>query len=72
MLLFNYYNGSNGIIHLDLKPENCIYNKSNNQLYIIDYGLSECIDKSSICKGELKDNKSIHAQGTPQFTFLHQ
>ena len=24
MLLFNYYNGSNGIIHLDLKPENYI------------------------------------------------
>jgi serine/threonine protein kinase len=67
MLLFNYYNGSNGIIHLDLKPENCIYNKSNNQLYIIDYGLSECIGGSSICEGELKNNENIYAKGTPSY-----
>ncbi len=65
MLLFNYYNGSNGIIHLDLKPENYIYNQTNKNLYIIDYGISKCIDKSSLCEKKLVvDNKSIEKFGT--------
>ena len=76
MILFNYYNHINKVIHLDLKPENYYFDGSTNKLYILDYGLAECFKGSNICKsGKIEENRKIEEnigfkdiyQGTAQF-----
>lgn len=41
------YIHSKGILHLDIKPENILYDSINNNVYIIDFGLSCFYDKNS-------------------------
>ena len=79
MIMLNYYIHSNGLAHLDIKPENYMIEK-NNILHLIDFGLSKCLTKSKLCDSESKlvnkstqfvYNESINQVfGTPAFVGL--
>ena len=48
--LINLHN--NGIIHRDIKPQNILYNNSNKNIKLIDYGLSRFLSKNELISGE--------------------
>jgi serine/threonine protein kinase len=70
MILFNYYNHINKVIHLDLKPENYYFDEKTNKLYILDYGLAACFKGSNICEsGDRNETEGFTeiARGTPDY-----
>ena len=48
MVMLNYYIHSNGLAHLDIKPENYMI-EDNSLTHLIDFGLSKCLKKSNLC-----------------------
>lgn len=48
MYAINVLNYKNSIIHVDIKPLNMLYNKEDNKIYLIDFGMS--IEKKKFMK----------------------
>ena len=77
MVFINYYMHSNGLVHLDIKPENYMIENINSKLYIyiIDFGLSSCLrnKKASLCENRNNEADEVNKKflntyrGTPAY-----
>ncbi|MEO0236830.1 MAG: casein kinase 1 family protein [candidate division WOR-3 bacterium] len=54
-----HYVHAKGIIHRDIKPENFLIGLTNNQIYLIDYGLSKTYKNSDNSHIEMSTNKKL-------------
>lgn len=60
---------SRNVIHRDIKPENFLINK-NNQIYIIDFGLSKLF-KNSETKEHVQYSENNKLTGTPRYASIN-
>jgi serine/threonine protein kinase len=77
MVFINYYMHSNGLVHLDIKPENYMVEKIKGKyyIYIIDFGLSSCLrnKKGSLCENRNREANEVNKKflnvnrGTPAY-----
>lgn len=59
---------NNGILHMDIKPENIMYDSDNNKFKLIDFNLSK---KYIINNKHILFNKNISRRGTLKFISLN-